>query len=254
MEYTVSQLGKLSGVSARTLHYYDQIDLLKPSRINSSGYRIYGQVEVDLLQQILFYRELDMALEDIKEIVQADDFDSQAALESHLVHLSHQRNRLDRMILTVEKTIQAREGGTEMSEQEKFDAFKQEWINENEEKYGAEIRTKYGEDVISQTNKKLKGITETDWKNQEELTKRLNEKLAEATKMGDPASELAQEVAALHKEWLIFSWPEGLYDAEKHFNLSLMYVEDSAFEKYYEDIAPGAADFLHAALKIYLNK
>ena len=69
MEYTVSKLAKLSGVSARTLRYYDQIGLLEPKRVNPSGYRIYGEAEVNLLQQILFYRELEMSLNDIKDIV-----------------------------------------------------------------------------------------------------------------------------------------------------------------------------------------
>ena len=106
MEYTVSQLARLSGVSARTLRYYDQIDLLKPNRINSSGYRIYGQAEIDLLQQILFYRELELPLDDIKKILLADDFDMKVALRSHLVHLTNQRKRLDNLILTVEKSLQ----------------------------------------------------------------------------------------------------------------------------------------------------
>ncbi|MDP4158116.1 MAG: MerR family transcriptional regulator, partial [Bacillota bacterium] len=69
MEFTVQSLGKLAGVSTRTLRYYDEIGILKPARINSSGYRIYGQREVDRLQQILFYRELGVSLEDIKKII-----------------------------------------------------------------------------------------------------------------------------------------------------------------------------------------
>ena len=67
MEYTVQKLGKLAGISARTLRYYDEIGILKPARISSSGYRIYGKKEVDLLQQILFYRELGVDLESIKK-------------------------------------------------------------------------------------------------------------------------------------------------------------------------------------------
>lgn len=62
MEYSVNKLAKLSGVSARTLRYYDEIGLLSPKRISGNGYRVYGQREVDLLQQILFYRELDIPL------------------------------------------------------------------------------------------------------------------------------------------------------------------------------------------------
>lgn len=75
MEYTVQKLGTLAGVSTRTLRYYDVIGILKPARINSSGYRIYGQSEVNQLQQILFYRELGISLEGIKDIMTAPAFD-----------------------------------------------------------------------------------------------------------------------------------------------------------------------------------
>ena len=253
MEYTVSQLARLSGVSARTLRYYDQIDLLKPNRINSSGYRIYGQAEIDLLQQILFYRELELPLDDIKKILQADDFDMKVALRSHLVHLTNQRKRLDNLILTVEKSLQEKEGGHKMSEKEKFEAFKQTMIEGNEKRYGDEMREKHGDDVISKSNEKLQSMSRDDWNNHEELTAELNRKLAEATKQGDPTSQLAQEVAALHKIWLSFSWPDGLYDVENHLQLSKMYIEDARFKAYYDKIEPGSAEFLHATLKKYLN-
>lgn len=95
MEYTVNQLAKIAGVSGRTLRYYDKIDLLKPARVNSSGYRIYGQKEVNLLQQILIYRELDLSLEDIKAIISNPDFDRKTALKNHYNQLKSKRNRLD---------------------------------------------------------------------------------------------------------------------------------------------------------------
>ena len=251
MEYTVSQVAELSGVSARTLRYYDQIDLLKPNRINSSGYRIYGQLEVDLLQQILFYRELEIPLEEIKSILQSGTFDIHEALENHLIHLNLQRKRLDRLILTVEKSIQAREDGTEMSEQEKFEAFKKEMIAENEEKFGKEIRKKYGNAVVEQSNEKLRNTTASQMANFKALNDELDRKLAEATRLGDPRSGLAQEVCELHHEWLVAAWPEGYYDKEKHYNLSVMYVEDERFKAYYDKIEPGATEFLNKALKNY---
>ena len=83
MEYTVQKLGLMAGISTRTLRYYDEIGILKPARINSSGYRIYGQAEVDKLQQILFYRELGVSLENIKDIVNDPSFDCLKALGEH---------------------------------------------------------------------------------------------------------------------------------------------------------------------------
>lgn len=80
MEYTVKSLAKLAGISSRTLRYYDEINLLKPCRVNSSGYRIYGEEEVDTLQQIMFYKEMGLPLEKIKEIISNKDFNQKNAL------------------------------------------------------------------------------------------------------------------------------------------------------------------------------
>lgn len=254
LEYSVSRLAKLSGVSARTLRYYDEINLLKPKRINSSGYRIYGEAEVDLLQQILFYRELEFNLEDIKAMVHAEDFDVAEALHQHHRHLSQQKARLERLIETVEQSLQAAKGETVMSDQAKFEAFKHNLIEENEATYGEEIRAKYGEDVVESSNARLKNVTPEKFQSHQKLEPELNDKLKQATELGDPASDLAQEVCDLHRQWLTFHWPNGYYDKEKHYNISLMYVQDHRFKSYYEKVAPGAAEFLNQALEIYTGQ
>src|SRR6478609_2643469 len=118
MEYTVQKLGSLAGVSTRTLRYYDEIGILKPARINSSGYRIYGQAEVDRLQQILFYRELGVNLDRIKEIITAPTFNAEDALKEHYVQLLDRRAQLDVLIANVEKTIASNEGSISMSNKE----------------------------------------------------------------------------------------------------------------------------------------
>src|SRR5699024_12728165 len=105
MAYTVSVLAKVSGISIRTLRYYDQIGILKPAELNKSGYRIYKQKKLDLLQQILFYREMDMRLEDIKKIIHNPNFDQLSALKHHHQLLQEKQSRLDQLIATVEKTI-----------------------------------------------------------------------------------------------------------------------------------------------------
>ena len=101
MEYTVQKLARLAGISTRTLRYYDEIGLLKPARINSSGYRIYGQKEVDKLQQILFYRELELSLDAIKEIITSPSFDEVRALKEHREKLLMKRKQLDLLIKNV---------------------------------------------------------------------------------------------------------------------------------------------------------
>lgn len=253
MEYTISKLASLSGVSNRTLRYYDEIGLLHPSRINSSGYRIYGQEEVDLLQQILFYRELDMNLEEIKQIIHGENFNIERALEHHHIQLIREKKRLEKLIQTVEATIQSHKGESKMTDKEKFEAFKKDQLRQNEDQYGDEIRQKYGKEVVELSNQKFSGMSQADYQSIERLTEDLNHKLAVATKENNPESEFGQEVAALHQQWIKHSWPENYYTEESHYNLSLMYIEDPRFKAYYEKIAPGAAEYLNRALKIYLN-
>ncbi len=105
IEYAINQLAQISGVTTRTLRYYEQIGLLIPARISSNNYRIYGQKEVDALQQILFYRELGVPLEEIKSLLTAPDYDRKIALQSHLAALTEKRERLDLLIQNVGKTI-----------------------------------------------------------------------------------------------------------------------------------------------------
>ena len=109
MEYTVKKLAALAKVSPRTLRYYDEIGLLNPARINSSGYRIYGTNEVDRLQ-ILFYRALGIELAEILQVLDAPDFDSLTTLKSHREQLLLKKKQIDDLINTVTKTIESREG------------------------------------------------------------------------------------------------------------------------------------------------
>ena len=117
MEYTVKALADLSGVTARTLRWYDQKGLLKPLRVSDAGYRIYGPEQVDRLQLILFYRALGLELSAIRSILDDPGFDRLAALQSHLAELVGRREQLEKLILTVRKTIEEAKGGTAMSDQ-----------------------------------------------------------------------------------------------------------------------------------------
>ncbi|MBC1898649.1 MerR family transcriptional regulator [Listeria booriae] len=252
MEYTVQKLAKLAGVSTRTLRYYDEIGILKPARINSSGYRIYGQNEVDRLQQILFYREMNVGLDKIKAILEQPDFDETEALKTHRAQLLDKRKQLDELIRNVEKSIAHSERRITMTDQEKFEGFKQKMIDENEEKYGTEIREKYGDDKINKSNAKLKGMSEAEMERVNRLAATILVELAEAFETGDPAGEKAQEVAAMHKEWLSTYW--DTYSKEAHAGLAQMYVDDERFTAYYDKDQPGLAAFLRDAIVIFTSK
>jgi len=249
MEYTIQKLATMAGVSTRTLRYYDEIGILKPARINSSGYRIYGQAEVDRLQQILFYKELGVGLEQIKDIISSPDFDILKALRGHLNKLLVKRKKMDALINTVEKTIAEKEGRIVMSDKEKFEGFKQKLIEENEQKYGKEARQKYGDEAVERSNQQFKNMTKEEYNRLISLEKEIKDTLAEAMKDGDPASSLAQKAAQLHKEWISFCW--GTYDKEAHRGLAQMYVDDERFTAYYDDKQPGTAEFLRDAIFIY---
>ncbi|WP_134703176.1 MerR family transcriptional regulator [Ammoniphilus sp. YIM 78166] len=248
MEYTVQKLSQLAGISARTLRYYDEIEILKPARINTSGYRIYGQEEVDRLQQIMFYKELGVSLDRIKEIINSPSYDEAQALREHHQQLLDKRKQLDVLIANVEKTMASMEGRIIMKDEEKFEGFKQQLIDDNERKYGKEIRAKYGEDVVKQSTDKLKNMTKEEYEEVNRLAVDIVSTLAEAFAHGDPASNLAQKTAELHKKWLTHYWSE--YSKEAHAHLAQMYVDDERFKAYYEKQA-GMTEFLRDAIYIY---
>lgn len=254
MEYTVQKLGRLAGISTRTLRYYDEIGILKPARINSSGYRIYGQAEVDRLQQILFYRELGVSLESIRNLVTAPSFDGTKALKEHREKLLDKRKQLDLLIANVDKTIALTEGRITMSDKEKFEGFKQNMIDENEKKYGEEVRAKYGHEQANKSNQRLLGLTEEQYAQWEKLSADVLETLQEAYETSDPAGELAQKTADLHRQWLSFAWDS--YSKEAHAGLAQMYVDDERFRAFYDEKQPGRAEFLRDAILIYtgMNK
>lgn len=246
------KLAELAGISTRTLRYYDEFGILKPARINSSGYRIYGRTEVDLLQQILFYRELGLSLERIKAIMTEPSFDGAKALREHHDKLLEKRQQLDLLIANVEKTLAQKEGRITMSDTEKFEGFKQKLVDDNEKKYGQEIREKYGDDTINQSNQKLKGMTEEQYAAIQQLEEEMFETLLQAMEHGDPASVLAQKSADLHREWLSFYW--NSYSKEAHAGVAQLYVDDERFTEYYDKRRPGLAAFLRDAVHVYTGK
>ncbi len=249
MQYTINKLAKLAGVSTRTLRYYDEIGLLVPNRVGSNGYRVYEDKEIDQLQQILFYRELGVPLEEIQRILLAKDFDEFLALQNHLTALLQRRDQINLLINNVEKTIRAMKGEIIMSDQEKFEGFLEKLIKDNEKKYGEEIRRKYGDESVNHSNAKVLNMNPKQYDSLESLTLELNEALKKAVSEGDPSSERAQKACELHKQWLCFYWNE--YSKEAHIGVTQMYVDDPRFTAYYDQIAPGCATFLRDAVAIY---
>ena len=249
MEYTVQKLSRIAGVSTRTLRYYDEIGILKPARINSSNYRIYGQAEVDRLQQIMLYREMGVDLTTIHQILTSESFNETAALKEHLAKLLARQHQLELLIANVEKTIQSHEGRSKMQDSEKFQGFKKKLIEENEELYGKEVREKYGDETVEASNQKLMNLSKEQYDAFEKLGVEVLDTLEKAFATGNPAGELGQKTAELHKQWLTYTWSN--YSKEAHAGVARMYAEDERFTAFYDKKQPGMAAFLRDAVLIY---
>jgi len=133
-----------------------------------------------------------------------------------------------------------------------FNNFKRKLIDENEKKYGDEIRAKYGNDAVNRSNAKISGMTAEQINDAGRLSDELSETLKAALANGDPGGELAQKACELHKRWLGYYWDE--YSAEAHAGLAQTYVDDPRFAEYYDKIAPGCAVFLRDAIMIFCKK
>lgn len=253
MEYGIHDLSKLAGVSARTLRYYDQIGLLRPRGTSAAGYRIYGEAEVDQLQQILFYRALGVRLGEIARIVQADDFDRLGALRGHLDALRARQEQTAALIQTVEKTIESLERGEKMKDAEKFEAFKRRIVRENEEKHGAEVRSAFGDGQMDAANARILHMTQADYERFEALKDEVQDALEAAVRAGEkPESAAGERIVRLHRIWLGFTWKD--YSANAHKGLAQGYVDDGRFTAYYDRRVPGCARFLCDAVHYWADK
>ena len=231
LKYSIRKLSELAGVSARTLRYYDEIGLLKPSEISEAGYRYYGERELALLQQILFYRERGFDLKQIRKILYQDDFDIIRALKEHLRELEEQKAHVESLIRTVEQTIRSMKGECEMSDKERFQAFKERVVKGNEERYGAE----------------------EDWERFQNRGEEIKIQLKEAVLAGEtPESERGKRIVLLHKEWLGKTWKQ--YTKEAHAAIADMYICDERFRLYYDKEVEGCAAFLEAAVRSWVER
>ncbi|HSL45446.1 MAG TPA: MerR family transcriptional regulator, partial [Anaerolineales bacterium] len=233
---TVKQLSKLAGVTPRTLHHYDEIGLLKPSRVGENGYRYYGEESVLRLQQILFYRELGIPLEDIKKIMGRRDFDVMGALRSHKEALQKQVSRLNRLIHTVENTISHLKGNTIMSEKSLFEGFNEE----EQEKHAAEAEELYGAEGVRASMKKWKAYSADEKKRiMEEGSKNYMDMVAVMSK--GPESPEAQAIVERWRKHMDYFWTPNL---DQLLALAKGYYDDPRFKANFDKMHPQLAGFM----------
>lgn len=248
MKYTVKQLAEYSGVSTRTLRFYDQISLLSPAFYSESGYRYYGQNELLILQQILFFRELGFHLNDIKNIILSDGFDLKKSLKIHKDHLIQKINNLNDLVATVDMTIDYITRKTEMKDKE-FEMFRnfkkqveisnyfKENVNENIENLLEEI--KQNTLKLSQANMKKMEKETNEWSN---ALKQQN------INHSSPSSEAVQEIVAkFFKRYQQFCHPT----ASQIIELVKAEVKHPEMKKHFESIHPEFAEFYLNAVIFY---
>lgn len=247
MEYSIRELAQLSGLSTRTLRWYDEIGLLKPARVAESGYRYYGPAQVDRLQHILTYRALGLQLARIRECLDDPSFDRLAALRQHRKELQDRKARLELLIQSVEETIGCEERKETMNDERKFAAFKERLVAENEAAYGQEARQRYGDAAVDGANAGLLGMTREQYEAWTALDAELRRRLEDAVREGlSPDSETGRELCALHRRWLAAT--DRHLNAAKHKGIAELYVMDERFTAYYDRAVPGCAGFLRDAV------
>ena len=243
--YTVKQLSKLAGVTPRTLHHYDEIGLLKPSRVGENGYRYYGEESVLRLQQILFYRELGMPLEDIKKIMGRRDFDVLGALYSHKEALQKQVARLNRLITTVDNTIHHLKGTTIMSEKGLFEGFSEQ----QQEEYAAEAEKMYDPETVRESNRKWKAYSAAQ---KESILAEGNAIYTDmiAVMPKGAASSQAQAIVERWRKHMDYFWTPNLDQLQAIAN---GYNDDPRFKANFDKMHPQLAEFFRDAVKVYVE-
>ena len=243
MRLTVKQLANLTGVSVRTLHYYDEVDLLKPSSIGTNGYRYYGEESILRLQQILFYRELNFSLEEIKAIIDEPGFDLLHALQEQHQALLARLAHLQILVQTVEKTIQYVRGEQQMNTKDLFEGFS----DEQQAQYEEEAARRWDEKTVRESNRRWKSYSiEKKAQIKAEGEAIYRDLLAKMDK-GYASAEVQAVIARWHAHLRYFYEPS----LETLAGLADLYNDDPNFRANYEKLHPDMPGFMRKAILHY---
>lgn len=246
MSYPVKQLAKLAGVTPRTLHHYDEIGLLTPTRVESNGYRHYESKDLLRLQQIMFFRELDFPLKEIQKILSSPHFDMTDALRDHrqLIHIK--KKRLDNLLKTIDNTLKKITTQHTMKDTDLYDGFSKE----ESEVYAKEAKERWGHtDAYKQSVGKYESLSkEQKLKMKQDSENLMNEIVANMDKK--PSSPEVQALIQRHYGGLRFFYEPTL---EIYRGLANMYVDDPRFTAYYEKYATGLATFMRDAMYTFCD-
>lgn len=251
MNYKISELAKLAGISTRTLRHYEDMGLLHPKRLKDSNYRIYDEELVNQLQHILILKEMGFDLDLIKKMMKdIDESKRMRMLEEHLLSLEQKKNQINLLINNVNTTIKAMKGEIKMKDQDKFEGLKDKMISDNDALYKDEVIERWGKDAYESSRKAFKNFTKEQFDELNQCASDIITSLIKVKK--NPQNQaLRNHVYGLHQKWLTQSWG-GMYNKEAHYNLVDMYVNDDRFRKYYDQHEEGLAELLKDIVQEHL--
>lgn len=244
MSLTVGEVARLSGVTIRTLHHYDAIGLLRPGGRDANGYRYYDDDDLDRLQRILFYRELELPLIEIQALLDGGEETLDHLRRQHHL-LTKRRHRLDRLITTLEQTMDAKKLGINLTPEEMLEVFGDtspgEDLDEAERRWGDTSQWR-------QSRERAGAYTKQDWLRFRGENDDLVRRAVAAFDAGEPAEgghamDLAEEARQLINRWFYDCSPE------QHLLLGDLYVDDPRYTASYDQDHPGLARWLRTAIQ-----
>ncbi|MEN6316810.1 MAG: MerR family transcriptional regulator [Clostridiaceae bacterium] len=251
MSYTINKIAQLAGVTLRTLRYYDKIGLLVPSAKSEAGYRFYSDEDIERLQQILFFRELDFPLARIRQIIGNPGFDRKEALAMQIDFLENRAEHYLKLAEMAKTTLLNLKGGIRMENKELFKAFDYDKMMEHQKKYADEVKERWGNtDAYKISTRRASNYTKEDWaKIQAEGDESLREMIAcfnEKVPYDDPRMMEVCDKARRHISTYFYPCSLEIFS-----NLGCMYAADERFTVYYDRFAPGLASYYNEAIQHY---
>jgi len=243
--YKVGEVARVAKVTIRTLHHYDEVGLLAPSGRSAAGYRLYTEDDIARLQHIRFYRDLGLALEEIRAILEAPDFDSRAALREHKDRLIQRLRETEALVETIDRTLNTLDGERAMSVEERFDGFQPE-------EHAAEAKERWGHtDAYKESARRTAQYGPAEWETikaeAEGILVRFAARRAEGSEAASaPAVALAEEHREHIDRWFYACSPQ------MHAGLAEMYVHDERFAGYFDKHGEGLSAYVADAIRANL--
>ncbi|WP_210480906.1 TipAS antibiotic-recognition domain-containing protein [Naasia sp. SYSU D00948] len=252
MEWPISELARAAGTTTRALRHYGELGLLEPSRVAASGYRFYDEDGLLRLQRILLLRELGLPLGTIGDVL-AGEQDPEAALAVHLDLLRRERERIDRQIASVQRTLERRRGGEHMTAEESLDGF-------DHTSYREEVEQRWGKAAYADSDRWWRSKSADEKRAFQEAQQSIARDFGAAAQAGlPPEDDEVQAIAQRHYEWLSGipgtpQGPDGRPTREYFTGLADMYVDDPRFAANYDAHGQGTARLIRDAVHVYAER